>query len=214
METKAVELKVLVLSLVAIICIESNVALMASESRYLPIMILGAVRFVETTLIVLIVVIWGQGVSSIGLASSTIVPGLKKGLVWSAVTGLFTAVSFALLFAVGINPLDIIHTKIPVKPGAIILFFCVGGVIGPVAEEVFFRGILYGFFRRWGMWVALVLSTLLFVFVHPLARGFPLPQLVGGILFAAAYEMGGGLMVPITIHVLGNLAIFTISMIV
>ncbi|MBW1842114.1 MAG: CPBP family intramembrane metalloprotease [Deltaproteobacteria bacterium] len=212
METDAVELKVLILSLMAIICIESSATLVTSESRYLPIMILGAVRLVETVLIVLIVLIRGKGLSAIGLAPATIVPGLKKGLIWSAVTGLFTAVSFALLFAAGINPLEIIQTKIPVKPGAMIFFFCIGGVIGPVAEEVFFRGILYGFFRRWGVWVALVLSTLMFVFVHPHAHGLPLPQLAGGILFAVAYEMGGSLMVPISIHVLGNLAIFTISM--
>jgi len=42
--------------------------------------------------------------------------------------------------------------------------------------------------------------------------GIPLPQVVGGIVFAVAYEIEGSLMVPITIHVLGNLAIFTLSL--
>jgi hypothetical protein len=42
------------------------------------------------------------------------------------------------------------------------------------------------------------------VFVH---------QVVGGIVFAVAYEVEGSLLVPITIHVLGNMAIFTLSLI-
>jgi hypothetical protein len=36
-------------------------------------------------------------------------------------------------------------------------------------------------------------------------------QAIGGIVFAAAYEVEGKLMVPISIHVLGNIAIFSLS---
>jgi len=50
------------------------------------------------------------------------------------------------------------------------------------------------------------------VLAHPIFPGIPLPQVVVGIVFAVAYEIEGSLMVPITIHVLGNLAIFTLSM--
>jgi len=42
--------------------------------------------------------------------------------------------------------------------------------------------------------------------------GIPLPQVVGGLVFAVAYEIEESLMVPIIIHVLGNLAIFTLSL--
>ena len=38
--------------------------------------------------------------------------------------------------------------------------------------------------------------------------------MIGGILFAVAYEMEKNLLVPITIHVLGNLAIFTLALII
>jgi len=34
---------------------------------------------------------------------------------------------------------------------------------------------------------------------------------VGGIVFAIAYETEGSLMAPLTIHVLGNTAIFALS---
>jgi hypothetical protein len=40
----------------------------------------------------------------------------------------------------------------------------------------------------------------------------PITQLVGGIVFALAYEKEKNLMAPITIHCLGNLAIFSIGL--
>ena len=54
---------------------------------------------------------------------------------------------------------------------------------------------------------------MMFVLAHPIFSGIPLPQTVGGIVFAVAYEIDGSLMVPITIHILGNLTIFTLSLI-
>jgi membrane protease YdiL (CAAX protease family) len=89
----------------------------------------------------------------------------------------------------------------------------VGGVVSPIAEEVFFRGILYGFLRRWGVLVAVVGSTVIFVLAHPIISGIRLTQIVGGLVFAVAYEVEGNLMVPITIHALGNLAIFSLSLV-
>ena len=58
----------------------------------------------------------------------------------------------------------------------------------------------------------MALSTLAFVLAHPAGSGIPLPQITGGILFALAYEKEGNLTVPITIHILGNMAIFSLSL--
>jgi len=136
--------------------------------------------------------------------------GLKRGLVWSAGFGIIVLLVSAALFAAGINPLTLIHTRLPAGRNEIILFFLIGGMISPVAEEIFFRGIIYRFFRRWGVFAAVAISTLAFVLAHPAGSGFPLPQITGGILFAMAYEKEGNLMVPITIHILGNMAIFSL----
>ena len=54
---------------------------------------------------------------------------------------------------------------------------------------------------------------MMFVLAHPIFPVIPIPQVVGGIVFAVAYEIEGSLMVPITIHAQGNLAIFTLSLI-
>ena len=63
------------------------------------------------------------------------------------------------------------------------------------------------------MLLALIISTLMFVLAHSVGAGFPVTQVIGGILFAVAYEVEGNLMVPITIHVLGNSALFTLAFI-
>lgn len=121
------------------------------------------------------------------------------------------AAIFGILFWAGVNSLEIIHTRLPEEKSGVILFFLIGGAIAPVAEEVFFRGVIYGFFRRWGVIIALVTSTIIFVLAHAIFSRIPVTQTVGGILFALAYEIEGNLMVPITIHILGNLAIFILG---
>lgn len=212
METKKIELKIFFLSLASVLLIETAAILLFSEIKISPVMGTGVVRLFEIVLIIVIVLVWGQGLSSIGLAPSTMVKGLIRGLFWSAGFGIIAFVAFVVLFLMDINPFAPIHTRLPGKSREIVLFFLVGGMIGPVAEEIFFRGIIYGFFRRWGVLAALILSSAIFVLAH-LTSGIPVTQIVGGIIFAIAYEKEGSLVVPITIHSLGNMAIFALSLI-
>jgi membrane protease YdiL (CAAX protease family) len=93
--------------------------------------------------------------------------------------------------------------------GSFLSGFLVGGLIAPVAEELFFRGILYGFFRQWGLLFAILSSTMIFVLAHP---GASYVQITGGIIFAISYEKEKNLIVPITIHSLGNLSLFSLSL--
>jgi membrane protease YdiL (CAAX protease family) len=213
MEAEHIEIKTLVISLATMLCIEVATRAVISRDLSNQMIILGVTRLLEIVLLMLIVLKWGAGLSSIGLAPFKVVSGLKKGLIWSAGFGMVAFFAFLVLFAVGINGVTLIQAQLPGKPSEIILFFVIGGVVGPIAEEIFFRGILYGFFRRWGMVVALVLSTVVFVLAHPSNQGVPVTQAVGGVVFAVAYEVEGNLMAPITIHVLGNVAIFTLPLI-
>lgn len=211
MEADKIETKTLIISLATMVCIEVATRFVISKGLYNQMIILGVTRLLEIILVMLIVQTWGRGLPSIGLARSKMVPGAKKGLIWSAGFAMVAFFGFVVLFVVGINGLTLIQAHLPKKPSEITLFFVVGGMLGPVAEEIFFRGILYGFFRRWGVVVALVLSTLIFVLTHPTNQGVPVTQVVGGVVFAVAYEAEGSLMTPITIHALGNMAIFTLS---
>ena len=213
MEANPIAKKTLIISLAAIVSVEWVLRAVVSRGLFDSMVVLGAGRLLETILVILVLVIWGGGVSSVGLAPSQIIRGFKRGLVWSAGFGIVAFIAFAVLYLAGINPLILTQARLPTSLGEIILFFFIGGILGPVGEEVFFRGILYGFFKRWGVILAVALSTLLFVAAHPMSyKGVFAPQVVGGIVFAVAYEIEGSLMVPITVHVLGNMAIFTLSL--
>ena len=85
-----------------------------------------------------------------------------------------------------------------------------GGIVAPVTEEIVFRGVIFGYLRRWGLPAAVLVSTALFAALH--LPAVPATQIVGGMVFAVAYHTGKSLMVPIVIHVLGNLAIFSLSL--
>lgn len=213
MEAKKIEIKIFFLSLATFVLIEAAAILLFSGIKISPVFVTGVVRLIETALIIIIVHVWGQGLSSIGLAPSKMGKGLLKGLFWSAGFGIITLFVFIALFLFDINPLKLIHAGLPSKSREIVLFFIVAGIIGPVAEEILFRGIIYGFFRRWGVLTALILSSVIFVLAHSTLSGIPVPQIVGGLIFAIAYEKEGSLIVPITIHVLGNMAIYTLSLI-
>ena len=76
--------------------------------------------------------------------------------------------------------------------------------IAPVAEELAFRGYLYGVIKRFfGAVPALLLSGILFALIHLNLPSF-FPLLVLGWVFALAYELSGSLLVPMTMHALFN----------
>ena len=212
METGKIKIKTVLVSLAVIVAIEVVAGLAVSGGADNLLLILGVARLLETIFIVLTVLILEGGTFSIGLSISGVTFGLKRGVIWSAGFGIIVLFVSVVLFAFGINPIALVHTRLPAGQGELALFFLVGGIVSPVAEEVFFRGVIYGFFRRWGVFVAITLSTLAFVLVHPAGAGIPLPQITGGVLFAVAYEKERNLLVPITIHILGNMAIFGLSL--
>ena len=212
MEANKVEIKTLFLCLAAVLAVELAAWVVIANTLHQPMLILGCARLLQILLIVLIVLFWGSGLSSVGLARASLVPGIKRGLIWSLGFGVVAGFVFVVLFFAGINVLTAIQARLPTQHSDVILYFLVGALVGPVAEELFFRGLLYGFFRRWGVVAAVILSTMLFVLPHAIHQRIPITQVVGGIVFAVAYEVEGSLMVPIIIHVLGNMAIFSISL--
>jgi membrane protease YdiL (CAAX protease family) len=211
MEANKITSKTLVISIAAVFAMETVFRLTLAGQTASPLPTLGIIRCMEAVLLVFIAARFEKDPNAIGLSRSKLLPGLKSGLVWSAGFGIAAGILFLVLLAAGINPLKLVHTPLPSASRQIILFFLVGGVIGPVWEEIFFRGLIFGFFRRWGLYAAILISTALFVLPHYDGNHLPLTQIVGGIVFAAAYEKENSLVVPITIHCLGNIAIFSLT---
>ena len=211
METNTITLKTLALSTAMVIAMETVLRLVLAGQIASPLPALGIIRFLEALLLVIIVGRFEENPDPIGLSHSKIRAGLVRGLTWSAWFGVAAGILFLVLFAADINPLKLVRTPMPSAPLQIIVFFLVGGVIGPLWEEIFFRGIIFGFLRRWGLYAAILISTALFVWPHFDGSHLPLTQIVGGIVFAIAYEKEKCLVVPITIHCLGNITMFGLT---
>jgi membrane protease YdiL (CAAX protease family) len=211
MEAYKFTLKTLAISIAVVLAMETVFRLTLAGQTVSPLLALGITRCIEAVLLVFIANRFEKDPNAIGLSKSKLYPGLKRGLVWSAGFGIAAGILFAVLLAAGINPLKLVHTPLPSAPRQIIFLFLVGGVIGPVWEEIFFRGFIFGFFRRWGLYTAILISTALFVLPHYDGSHLPLTQIVGGIVFAIAYEKEKSLIVPVTIHCLGNIAIFSLT---
>jgi len=82
--------------------------------------------------------------------------------------------------------------------------------IGPVVEEVFFRGFLYSAFRKsWGVFPALFISSILFSVVHLQVYSF-IPLFLIGWLLAYLFEKTRSLFPAIFLHAVYNLILILI----
>lgn len=102
------------------------------------------------------------------------------------------------------------ETRTPVLGWLLLLV----AVVGPITEEMFFRGILYGWLRtRIGIGRALLLSAGLFAALH--TDWFAFAPIFGlGLLFGWVYERTGSLAAPIAIHVFHNAGMLYLAFLV
>ena len=175
------------------------------------IAILGLVRSLQISALVTIVLLLEGGLDAVGFGPRNWLTGIQKGVYWSLGFAVAAGLGMAVLYWAGQNPIAMVRFPLPSSIMERLLFFVVGGLIAPLAEEICFRGVLYTYFRRWGILLALVASTAIFVALHAV-KGIPVTQIVGGVVFAIAYETSGNLMVAVVIHTLGNLALFSLSL--
>lgn len=91
----------------------------------------------------------------------------------------------------------------------------VGAVaLAPLAEELLYRGLVFGALQQRNRLVAYSLSTLVFCFIHIMGHigSFPTSQLVlsfiqyipAGLALAWAYEYSGSILAPVLIHTASN----------
>jgi hypothetical protein len=210
MEPDNVPLKTLGVATAGILAVEALARWAAGHAALPPLAVTGAARVIDLAWIAWAVHRWGPGAQALGIDRPAWGRGLQRGCLWSIAFGALAAAAYGALRLSGVDAIGLLFSGRPARPVDPGLLFLVGGMIAPAAEEVYFRGLVFGFFRRWGFAPALVLSTAVFAGLHPAGAGIPVTQLVGGLVFAAAYEKERSLIVPILIHTLGNLALFSL----
>ena len=145
-----------------------------------------------------LVVRWFEKEWAPDILSNKWAPHLLLGL---AIGALFFVLVVGVMRFFGICSLEKLSFDGKAQWEAFMMFFGVA-----VGEEVLFRGVLYKWIdKRWGMWVALVVSGLVFGLVHvtndnaTLWSGFAI-AIEAGLLLGAAYKWSGTLWLPIGIH--------------
>lgn len=197
-----------------VIILEVGAGLAARAAGLGPLPATLLTRILQAFFLLVLVRLSQAGLAGIGLAPGTYLAGLKAGLIWSAAFGGIAAAMGAAMLIAGHNPLTLFNLSLAKSHSGLLNglfgFYITGAIFGPVTEEIVFRGMTYGFFRRWGKIVGIVLSTTCFVLLHA-PQSIPVTQAVGGIVFCLAYEKEKSLLAPIIIHMLGNAALFTLG---
>lgn len=108
-----------------------------------------------------------------------------------------------LVFRVAmLEPVDLVTEAISEMPLSVVLLG--GCILGPLCEEVLFRGLLAGRLARYGQKPAAFVSALLFGLYHANLSQFCYAFLLG-LLLAYAYFYTGTLKMPVLLHILINL---------
>ena len=88
-------------------------------------------------------------------------------------------------------------------------------VVGPLAEELFFRGGLHAVLRRsFPPLQTILVTSLFFAAAHAGGTPFPVIPFIGGIAFSTLYEKTGTLLAPVLVHAAGNLSILLVPIMV
>ena len=85
------------------------------------------------------------------------------------------------------------------------LTFVSVGIIAPLSEELYFRGLLHRLFQpHLKFWLRVLLSSSLFALAHFDSVGVVVSSFVMGVIIALAYERSKSLWLPIAIHMATN----------
>ena len=89
-------------------------------------------------------------------------------------------------------------------PVLVLYSLFLAGIVGPIVEEIFFRGFFYPILKqKWGIAWAMVITSSAFAFIHQNQFAF-WPIFLLGMALAYLYEKRRNIIAPITLHVVHN----------
>ena len=90
-----------------------------------------------------------------------------------------------------------------------LFFVLIAGVVGPIVEELIFRGLLYHAWEaQWGWFVSMLATSTVFALYHPV----PFAAFTGSVILVAVLRRTGSLWAPIVVHAAGNIALWPLAM--
>jgi len=156
--------------------------------------------------------IWAQWLGYQGLVLIGLDSNFKMfltGVLWGT-----SLQALAFLFLVAFAGLRIDTISLNISAIINVFIITLSGLTAGFVEETLYRGVLYTAMRsRWGWWITAITTSTVFVLPHFISNSYDslisatLGLFAGGMLFACAREVSGGLWMPIGIHFAWDAAI-------
>jgi membrane protease YdiL (CAAX protease family) len=209
---------VVILLLGTLLALPFRAWLRADSGQSTGILLLGAAAIDLPMLLIVYLRLVQPGVMSwqdLGLrprpVSYVLLFGLGGGLVGFVVTVIVTT----LLSQVGLRPNQLDQFQFVFREGRLsfAVVLVLAAIVAPFTEELFFRGFLFGTYRRTKpAWVAYGASSLLFTALHLLSGNMNAAQMAGlsvgicilALLLAWVYDRTGSLYPGMLAHALNN----------
>ncbi|MDI6795758.1 MAG: type II CAAX endopeptidase family protein [Desulfatibacillaceae bacterium] len=209
---KTIGLKALAAGAAWVLALEFAAALIAPQKGLAGLWALAGLRVLQAGGLVAGFVLFYRGLEAIFLAPGQFKRGLLRGLLWGAGFGGLCALGGIALWATGINPIALFAGGFENQSAAYVFsYILVGSLVAGISEEIFFRGLVQGFFLRFGAGISIAASTAIFTAAHWRTGVIPVFQIIGGLLFSCAFAREKNLYAPIVLHVGGNFALLALS---
>ncbi len=197
-------LKRMALITLAILLVESLPLLL--KGRLLsasPMVLLGLIRLGDTLILLLCGPRWFKGSDfTKSLRDAALVTLLLAG------SGILFLIGWRTLVGTSMLGDGIGMAAYPHAP-SLAVFLVTSSLLSPLAEELYFRGLLYRKMREKGrIWVSMATVSLLFASIHILFSNAVLFPLLGSVVFCVGYEVTKTILTPILLHISGNLIIY------
>lgn len=137
-----------------------------------------------------------------------LIEGIMAIAIVAVIVTTLTAITQLLTRSLG----GVVPTEAPLEPlgfsadrSRLVVLAVLAVVVGPISEEVFFRGMIYNALRRrTNPVVAAILQAAAFGLLHPFHVFYRLIIAVVGLVLAMIYEWRKTLLTPILVHALTN----------
>lgn len=169
--------------------------------------------YIFFVVLVFTVVKYGNRLSDLGLKPFNPARALALAVGWwltlRIVILVYSVVATTIAERFGARPPAELTSRVPELFGSgvagFLLACLVAVVIGPIVEEIYFRGFIYPAFKRvLGPWPAMILSGAIFGVFH-VNPWLIFPTGLMGVVMAYLYEREGSLAAPFFLHALNNL---------
>lgn len=147
---------------------------------------------------------------SLGLNPLKLVTGEWHALLWGVLAALPMLLAVALSEHLTFWPFDDIAEVVnqllrPLFSKTTILELAVISALAGIGEELMFRGLIQEGLARWiggpmGVWIGLVVASLLFGMLHPMNSAYIVLATVMGLFLGGLWIATENLLVPITTH--------------